>query len=228
MSKKEISYTSQHFHCRYCGNHSPFIIHSSCDHTIEQRDKDTGMTWESGDLYSILGCPHCSQITIARSFWHDGMEDESELTYDVLYPSEEKMPHGLPMKIKKGYEETVKVKGINANAYAVLMRRLLEIVCEDRKAEGNDLYNKLADLAKKNEIPNKLVDVAHGLRAIGNIGAHAELGEVTEKEIPILRALINAILEYVYSAPYLAQVAKERLDELKLSKGNKKKALKNG
>jgi hypothetical protein len=180
------------------------------------------MTRESGDIYSILGCPHCSQITIARSYWNEDMESEGELTYHILYPSEEKIPHGLTDKIKRGYDAAAKVKTIDANAYAVLIRRLLEMVCEDRKAEGGDLYKKLADLARKNEIPSKLVDVAQGLRGLGNVGAHAELGDVTEKEVPILGSLINAILEYIYSAPYLAQLAKERLDELKSAKKSAK------
>lgn len=223
MTKDEITYTSQPFRCRHCGNYAPFIIHTTCVHKHEEHDQDIGYVWESGMIYSILGCPHCSGITITSSHWHDNMESESELGYDVLYPSEEKMPVNVPEKIKEGYEAAVKVKQIDANAYAVLTRRLLELVCEDRKSEGKNLYEKLADLAHKNEIPDKLVEVANGLRGIGNIGAHAELGDVTVREVPIIGALINAILEYIYTAPYLAQLAKERLDELRLNKNCQQK-----
>jgi hypothetical protein len=217
MRNNDYSYTSQNFRCRHCGNHSPFYIYNTCDHIVEHRDPKNGMTWEMGSIYSILGCPSCSRVTITSSHWVEGMVDESELEYNILFPSEEKIPNGLPPEIKSGYEAAIKVKAIDANAYAVLMRRLLELVCQDRAAVGKDLYQKLSDLASKNEIPSKLVDVAHSVRSIGNVGAHAVLGEVTEKEIPILKALIDAILEYVYSAPYLAQIAKDRLDSLKSS-----------
>jgi hypothetical protein len=44
---------------------------------------------------------------------------------------------------------------------------------------------------------------ARGLRQFRNVGAHAELGELTKEEAPILENLTRAILEYVSSAPLL-------------------------
>jgi hypothetical protein len=79
--------------------------------------------------------------------------------------------------IKKGYESTRMVKYADAKAYAVLMRRILELICEDRQAGGDTLYKKLVILSSRNEIPSNLIDVAHGLRNIGNVGAYASLGE---------------------------------------------------
>jgi hypothetical protein len=38
---------------------------------------------------------------------------------------------------------------------------------------------------------------------------------LTEKEIPIVNALCSAILEYVYSAPYLASIAENKLTTIK-------------
>ena len=73
----------------------------------------------------------------------------------------------------------------------------------------------LQDLANKNEIPNKLVDVAKGLKDFGNIGAHAGIGELTKKEIPIVEMLTRAILEYIYTAPYLATLAENKLKSIK-------------
>ncbi len=94
------------------------------------------------------------------------------------------------------------------------MGRVLELVCEDRQATGADLFQKLADLSKKTEIPAKLVAVADKLRIFRNFGAHASLGGLTENEVPILESLSRAILEYVYSAPFLAEQAKTALDKL--------------
>ena len=73
----------------------------------------------------------------------------------------------------------------------------------------------LKDLSNRNEIPEELVDVAKGLKDLGNLGAHAGIGEMSEKEIPILKALSRAILEYIYSAPYLASIAEKKLKDLK-------------
>jgi len=91
---------------------------------------------------------------------------------------------------------------------------VIELVCEDRGAEGRTLQKRLADLASKGEIPPKLADVAHGLRQLRNVGAHATLGELTPSEAPILQELTLAILAYVYSAPLLAKKAVERYERL--------------
>jgi hypothetical protein len=58
--------------------------------------------------------------------------------------------------------------------------------------------------------------MAHGLRQLRNVGAHADLGELNESEIPVLDALSRAILEYVYRAPRLLEEVNERLKKLKV------------
>jgi len=103
---------------------------------------------------------------------------------------------------------------MDPNAYGVLLGRVLDILCEDRRANGDTLYKKLEDLGNKGEIPKPLVEMAHSLRQLRNVGAHASLGELTGKEIPFLDNLCRAILEYVYEAPDLIQKAKQRLDEI--------------
>ena len=74
------------------------------------------------------------------------------------------------------------------------------------------------DLSRKGEIPEKLVKVADNLRHLRNVGAHADLGELTQSDEPMLSSSFNAILEYVYSAPYFAQKAEDQLKKLKESK----------
>ena len=51
--------------------------------------------------------------------------------------------------------------------------------------------------------------------AVGMAPRHAQLGELTEKEVPVLDALCRAILEYVYGAPDLVARVKARLDGLR-------------
>jgi len=107
------------------------------------------------------------------------------------------------------------VRNIDANAYGVLLGRILELVCQDPNAIGKYLANKLGDLASKGEIPDRLVGVANGLKDLRNVGAHPTLGELTAVELPILDRLCRAILEYVYSAPYIANQAENCFQQLK-------------
>ncbi|MBL7812103.1 MAG: DUF4145 domain-containing protein [Bacteroidetes bacterium] len=184
------------------------------DHT--EVDPEYGPITEWGTHFSVLKCPACEKINIVSYHWHDGMETDDEISYDFLYPQNPKYPIGLPEDILTAFKAAEKVKSIDVNAYAILMRRLLELVCLDRKATSGTLASMLKELSDKNEIPEKLVKVAVGLKDFGNIGAHAGSGNLTEKEIPIVNALCSAILEYVYSAPYLATVAENKLKSIKI------------
>jgi hypothetical protein len=132
-----------------------------------------------------------------------------------LYPSPPADLEGLPAEIARAYKAARAVKSIDANAFAVLLGRALELVCIDRKAVGDTLFKQLKDLANRGEIPGPLADMADQLRILRNIGAHATLGELSGAETPILDDLCRAILEYVYAAPHrVAKVAK-RIEELK-------------
>lgn len=187
------------------------------DHT-EVDEYGSGIEW--GIHYSVLKCPACEKINIVSYEWHDGIESEDEISYDFLYPQNSTYPIGLPEKILTAFKAAEKVKSIDVNAYAILMRRLLELVCLDRNATSGTLAAMLKELAGKKEIPDKLVKVASGLKDFGNIGAHAGSGELTEKEIPIVNALCSAILEYVYSAPHLATIAENKLNTIKTKSKN--------
>lgn len=202
--------------CGHCGNIAPMEVKGSVGDIVSEGDDDHGY-WEYGTYYGILKCPACHKVNIVAYGWHDGMESDDEISYELLYPNNEGMPIGLPDEVASTYLAAEKVKNIDVNAYAILMRRLLEQVCLDRSANGSSLASMLGDLAAKGEIPVKLVDVAKGLRHFGNIGAHAGSGNLSEREIPIVRALTKAILEYIYSAPHLADIAEKKLQQIKKS-----------
>lgn len=206
--------------CRHCGNVSQMDIIGNVADDYTEEDPETGMSFDGGTHYSVLKCPACVKVNIVSYGWHEAMESDDEISYDFLFPQNPNYPIGLPEKILTAYNAAEKVKTIDVNAYAILMRRLLELVCLDRNATSGTLAAMLKELANKNEIPNKLVKVASGLKDFGNIGAHAGSGDLTETEIPIVNALCSAILEYVYSAPYLATIAENKLTTIK-SKGKK-------
>ena len=188
----------------------------SDDH--KQEEPEAGFLFEYGTHYSVLKCPACEKINIVSYDWNDAMDSDDDISYDFLYPQNLNYPIGLPEEILKAFKAAEKVKSIDVNAYAILMRRLLELVCLDRNATSGTLAAMLKELANKNEIPDKLVKVASGLKDFGNIGAHAGSGDLTEKEIPIVNALCSAILDYVYSAPYLASIAENKLKTIKTRK----------
>ncbi len=202
--------------CGHCSNISAMeILGQVTERLTKDVDDDLhGPFPEEINYFAVLICPACKKKNIVEYYWNDFMESDDDLTYTVLYPADRDFPIGLPDSIGPAFRAAEKVRFIDVNAYAILMRRLLELVCLDRKAKGKTLALMLNDLATKKEIPDKLVKVAGGLRIFGNIGAHAGAGELSENEIPIVFSLTRAILEYIYSAPYLAKLAEEKLKEI--------------
>jgi len=176
------------------------------------------LIWEAGSVYELIECPACGEISLRKYFWHSILSDGEEIGYKYLYPLDQRGPQGLPNNIKSGYEEAQRVRNINTNAYAVLLGRVLDLICADRNASGDTLDKKLKSLSERGEIPEKLVDVSSGLRNLRNIGAHADLGELSSADLPVLDGLTRAILEYVYSAPLLINEAEKRLAKLKKEK----------
>lgn len=203
--------------CGHCGNSAPMeIVASYSDKTThDDPADDRHAPWDTAQVYQMLKCPACGAITFQNYFWHDWMESEADLTVKTLYPSETRLPLGLPSAIKTALLAANRVRAIDANAFGVLIGRVLAMLCADRNATGKFLSHNLADLAFKGEIPKKLVDVATSLNAFRNVGAHPELGELTIEEVPILEDLCKAILDYVYTAPYLVQKAQDALNKLK-------------
>jgi hypothetical protein len=199
--------------CNHCGNVAPMKI-VACYSDVNMHE-DGPHSWESGDIYELLLCPACNSVNLRAYFWHEGMDSEEDVTFRTLFPTPSRLPLGLPEEIKKAYEAALKVRTIDPNAFGVLIGRTIEMVCVDREASGRFLSDKLKSLADKGEIPEKLARIASALTKLRNVGAHAELGELTAEEVPILDDLCRAVLNYVYNAPFLAQKAEDALNALK-------------
>lgn len=200
--------------CGHCQNKVRMEI--VAEHSEVQLHEQGDFSWDAGWVYQVAKCPACEGITFQRYGYHDAL-DTGEYEFQCLFPHGGKPLRGLPAKIHAGFEAAQRVRNIDANAYGVLLGRVLDAVCVDRQASGTTLDQRLKSLADKGEIPTKLVKVAAGIRKLRNIGAHADLGELTQADLPVLDELTRAILEYVYTAPLLATEAEERFAELKSS-----------
>ena len=173
--------------CEHCGNVSPMQIlfkHSIYKHQYETIEDHTYCRTDE-DIYNGLLCPACKQVVLQVLHTSDDIDPDDWFTR-TLYPQPETIGKYLPKAINSAYEAAGKVRRIDANAYAVLLGRVVEIICQDRQAKGESLHDKLQDLADRGEIPARLVDMAHGLRQLRNVGAHADLGELNASEIPVL------------------------------------------
>ena len=121
----------------------------------------------------------------------------------------------LPPDIRHNLQEAVTC---NANgcyrAAAIMMRRVLEELCADKQATGDNLKVRLAELGKRIGIPNDLLAAADKLSLLGDDAAQIEaraFDNVVKEEAEIAIELTKELLKATYQHAGL----KERLDNLK-------------
>jgi hypothetical protein len=199
--------------CGHCGKAASMEVAAKHNEVSEVQEEFEDPHGE-GYIYRMCICPSCRKITLVEEYINT-RSTPSSLGTSIIFPRMVSAPAGLPLQIERAHSAAAKVRSVDANAYAVLLGRVLDLVCQDRKAEGDTLNAKIRNLADRGEIPKNLLPVAHSLRNLRNLGAHADLGELTLDEVPVLDDLCRAILEYVYTGPLLVQKAEQHLARLK-------------
>src|SRR5688572_16333579 len=129
-------YYSDNISCGHCYNISKMELLGNVQDITETWGDDEGPSVDFYDVYELLKCPRCKRVNIRMYKWGDFLDggEEHYIEYRYLYPSDNQIPSGLPENINKAYKAAEMIKNIDANAYATLLRRLLEMVCFDRKA----------------------------------------------------------------------------------------------
>ena len=122
----------------------------------------------------------------------------------ITYPSDT-IPfdkENVPEKVLNAFEEAIISHSNNCFiASAIMIRKTLEEICSDRKAEGKNLYARLQDLGTKIVIPVELIEGMQELRLLGNDAAHIEsntFNEVGKNEVEISIEFTKEILKAVY------------------------------
>src|SRR5690242_6393932 len=86
---------------------------------------------------------------------------------------------------------------------AIMVRRTLEEICEDKSASGANLKAKISDLRAKIVLPQELLEAMDELRLLGNDAAHIEAKEYDqigraelEAAIAVTKEIMKAIYQY--------------------------------
>jgi Domain of unknown function (DUF4145) len=200
--------------CGHCNNKLLMKIVAEYSQIEDYSDDKSGLEWQAGPVWELRLCPACSGVTFGRYWWHE-LRDPEDIKWETIFPSVSKKIRSLPPTIEKEYDAAEKVRNIDNNAYAALIRRVLEAVFIDKGASGNTLVNKIVSLGKTEAIPVELKEMALHLNTIAKIGAHASIGVITPFELPLSEALCRNILIYVYEIPALIKQAESKIELLK-------------
>lgn len=108
----------------------------------------------------------------------------------------------IPAGIRATFEEALDCHAHGlSRAAAMMVRRTLEEICEDRGASGGNLKDRLTDLRSKIVLPQELLDALDDLRLLGNDAAHIEaktFAKIDKAEIDAAIELTQEVLKGLF------------------------------
>jgi hypothetical protein len=166
-------------------------------------------------VYLVARCETCDEILV-----YTGPDDAEDYRKDftraakLVYPAPQTFGEEVPRAVRKCYAEASAIKNVSPNGYAVLIRRSLEALCDDRRAAGRVLHERLKDLVQRGELPSVLAEMTDLLRLLGNIGAHDWRSTVRAPQVWAMDDFFRAVVEYIYVAPAKIKAFRETLQKI--------------
>jgi len=193
--------------CEHCGNITLQEIIATPvadDHTV---------------TYSLSRCTICDGMLLRRhpEDWNaplspGGKPLGKNVPFDQLWPPTLTLPAEAPDRVRQIYHEACLIRKHSASSFVVQIRRALEAVANDKKAQGKTLHAKTESLIKSDMLPPVFGEMSHISRMIGNLGAHDAEKDVTDQEVEVVDQFFRAIIEYLY-------VASEKIAKIKVLLG---------
>lgn len=186
--------------CPHCGNRCPQrieFVHAY--HESWYSEDGTVLPHDEGpDSEAIVCiCETCNAVLL-----YDGIsQGETGVWPALAYPRDTQLDRAAPEPIRAIYNEAALVKRNAPNAFAMLIRKGIEAICDDRGAANGTLIVRLKVLSDKGEIPPVLAEVTDILRIVGNTAAHGALQSITSPMTWAIDDFFRTIVEYVYVAP---------------------------
>jgi hypothetical protein len=175
-------------------------------------------------------CPHCGKTVILEALAQDIVLSASILAGQRRCP--DPLCHGhifivtqhgqilaaypgvridfdstdIPPQVLKPFEEALDCHAPGYfTASAIMIRRTLEAICDERSAQGKDFKDRIKALSGNVIIPTELLDGMDELRILGNDAAHvhaAAFATISNEELQIAIEFAKEVLKalYQYSA----------------------------
>ena len=108
----------------------------------------------------------------------------------------------VPSKVAESVREAILCHSVGCfRASALMIRRSLEEICEDKGANGDNLKVRIESLSKTIVVPKALIDALDQLRVLGNDAAHIEAriyDEIGSPEVEIGLILCKEFIKATY------------------------------
>lgn len=163
--------------------------------------------------YSVRRCPSCHNIlfAVSKMEWVNGQSREADR--EILRVLPESKPKfdkgGIPSLLTDLFEESLSCYGAGYyRASAIMLRRCLEEICNEKGVSGRTLHDKLENLKEEIDISQKLYNMLFELKALGNDAAHVELksfDKIDKEEVELAIEIFKKIIENLYQHEILTR-----------------------
>ena len=191
--------------CYHCGNtglmHIEGVYKTKCGGEVRDADGNI-VDYDPVETieWRLLSCPVCGDVTLYK----EGMNEECGCIdlIEHCYPQiKEYGDAAVPEYIQRAFEAALEVKNIDAPLCLIALRRVLEAICKEKGADGNDLSKMIKDLVDKKILPEMLDDACWVIRQLGNCAAHADDIDFYKYEVERTTEFVGAIIDYLYILP---------------------------
>lgn len=171
-------------------------------------------TYDWVSQFQIVQCQGCKSISFRSSSTNSeelGPDEDGDLEYIEtvrLFPTrlEDRKGFGddlylLPNAVRKLYEETFLVLSNDAPILASIgLRALIESVCKEKEAEGDNLHQRLENLVVAKVLTPASAQYLHKIRILGNGAAH-DVKPLNESQLELAMDIVEHLLRDVFILP---------------------------
>jgi len=187
-----------------------YSLKSFCDHCGNVTIQDIVTLEVPGDrshTYTLCKCTICDGMLFRKhpGDWnapidHDQQPLGKNIPFEQLWPASLTLPPEVPERVRQIYQEARVIMLHSHSSFVVQIRRALEAVANDKKAEGKTLLAKTEWLIQNGMLPDVFGEMIHASRMIGNLGAHDGEKDVDLQDVEVVDEFFRAIIEYLYVA----------------------------
>jgi hypothetical protein len=190
--------------CGHCHTKAVMFIDSS--YSVAERGHGKRAVTRGETLWETLACSKCAMLSVRTG--HSACEDEDTFKWEIVYPETRRAPRGLPFDVSRAYESAMLMRSVDPKAYAVVLGTVLDIICSDQGAWGQNLAYRLRDLASRALISQAVADIANDLSVFASPASFGRLADLEPLDIPLLEPLCDALILYIYVGPALIAATK--------------------
>lgn len=194
--------------CCRCGLATIHLLLCSEESDYRYFDAD-GFYAHEPATYNVFRCDGCTQITMyIWSALHSPGSEFGERTYPEVVAQDP----GIPCDIASAYRAAERVKRHSNDAYAIMARKVLELIARDQGVRVRSLSKAMSILAGTGVIPPLLAEAATLIRTFGNTAAHSSEPTLNALHVSLIEKFLHVLIEYVYVAPAALHEFKVLLD----------------